>query len=63
MTRPVVHFEIYGKDSERLKAFYTELFGWKIDPNNPMNYGLIEPGVGGPERGWAAASRRGTGRG
>ncbi len=51
MTRPVVHFEIIGKDGKRLQEFYRELFGWKIDANNPMNYGLIEPGIGGPENG------------
>jgi hypothetical protein len=51
MTRPVVHFEIHGKDSKRLQEFYSELFGWKIDANNPMNYGMIEAGVGGPPAG------------
>ena len=61
MTRPVVHFEIYGKDSERLKAFYTELFGWQIDSNNPMNYGLIAPGVGGPEQGVGGGIAQGDG--
>ncbi len=51
MTRPVVFFEIRGKDGERLKEFYASLFGWKIDSNNPMNYGMVEPGIGGPEEG------------
>jgi hypothetical protein len=51
MTRPVVFFEIRGKDSNRLQEFYASLFGWKIDSNNPMNYGMVEPGIGGPEEG------------
>ncbi len=51
MTRPVVFFEIRGKDGERLKEFYASLFGWKVDSNNPMNFGMVEPGVGGPEEG------------
>lgn len=51
MTRPVVHFEIHGRDGERLKRFYSELFGWKIDSNNPMNYGMVEHGIGGPPDG------------
>lgn len=51
MTRPVVHFEIQGKDAKRLQEFYAELFGWKIDTNNPMNYGFVAPGIGGPEEG------------
>ena len=41
MGQPVVHFEILGKDGEALKRFYSELFGWKIDSNNPMNYGIV----------------------
>ena len=49
--RPVVHFEILGRDSQRLQEFYATLFGWKIDAGNPLNYGFIEPGIGGPEEG------------
>jgi predicted enzyme related to lactoylglutathione lyase len=51
MTRPVVHFEIIGRDGAKLQNFYRELFGWKIDANNPMNYGLVEAGAGAPENG------------
>jgi predicted enzyme related to lactoylglutathione lyase len=51
MTRPVVFFEIHGKDGEGLKQFYASLFGWKIDSNNPMGFGFVEPGIGGPEEG------------
>ncbi len=51
MTRPVVHFEIQGRDAERLRSFYSELFGWKIDANNPMGYGFVEHGIGGPPEG------------
>jgi predicted enzyme related to lactoylglutathione lyase len=42
MGQPVVHFEIVGKDAEKLKAYYADLFGWEIDSNNPMNYGLVQ---------------------
>src|SRR5215217_2336050 len=41
MGQPVVHFEVIGKDGERLQSYYGELFGWEIDANNPMNYGLV----------------------
>ena len=51
MTRPVVHFEIHGKNGRKLQEFYKELFGWEIDANNPMNYGRVSPGIGGPEEG------------
>ena len=42
MGQPVVHFEVIGKDGERLRSYYSELFGWEIDANNPMNYGMVQ---------------------
>ena len=50
MARKIVHFEIIGKDGKKLQEFYSQLFDWKIDANNPMNYGLVdgtETGIGG----------------
>ena len=41
MGQPVVHFEVIGKDGEKLRSYYSELFGWEIDANNPMKYGLV----------------------
>ena len=38
---PVVHFEIMGRDGEALKRYYGDLFGWKVDSRNPMNYGIV----------------------
>jgi predicted enzyme related to lactoylglutathione lyase len=51
MTRPVVHFEIRGRDPARLREFYSMLFGWTINADNPFDYGFVEPGIGGPEAG------------
>ena len=45
MASPVVHFEIVGKDGKALQAFYKKIFGWKIDANNPMNYGMVDTGA------------------
>jgi predicted enzyme related to lactoylglutathione lyase len=42
MGQPVVHFEIIGEDPNRLQSYYSELFGWEIDSNNPMNYGVVQ---------------------
>ena len=42
MGQPVVHFEVVGKDGEKLQSYYAELFGWEIDSDNPMNYGLVQ---------------------
>jgi hypothetical protein len=50
MAPKVVHFEIIGKDGKKLQDFYAALFGWKVDANNPMNYGMVdgaETGIGG----------------
>src|SRR2546429_9779601 len=49
MGQPVTHFEVHGKDAAALNTFYGELFGWHVDSNNPMNYGLVD--THGGERG------------
>ena len=55
MGQPVVHFEVIGKDGKKLQEYYSELFGWEIDANNPMKYGVVKgednpssvPSIGG----------------
>jgi predicted enzyme related to lactoylglutathione lyase len=42
MGQPVVHFEVIGKDADKLRSYYSELFGWEIDAGNPMNYGIVQ---------------------
>lgn len=42
MGQAVVHFEVIGKDGEKLRAFYGELFDWQIDADNDMSYGLVQ---------------------
>jgi predicted enzyme related to lactoylglutathione lyase len=42
MGQPVVHFEVIGTDAKKLQGYYSELFGWEIDANNPMNYGIVQ---------------------
>jgi len=37
----VVHFEVVGQDGKKLQSYYSELFGWQIDANNPMGYGMV----------------------
>ncbi|HEX2023859.1 MAG TPA: VOC family protein [Acidimicrobiales bacterium] len=41
MGQPVVHFEVVGRDGPALQSFYSQLFGWKLDTNNPMGYGVV----------------------
>jgi predicted enzyme related to lactoylglutathione lyase len=38
---PVVHFEIGGKNAERTRAFYSELFGWDIGMDE-AGYRLVD---------------------
>lgn len=50
MANQISWFEIIGGDADRVQKFYSELFGWKIDANNDMKYGLVsaeEAGLGG----------------
>ena len=41
MGQPVVHFEVVGTDGDKLQQYYSDLFGWEIDANNPMKYGMV----------------------
>ncbi|MGZ4164419.1 MAG: VOC family protein [Tumebacillaceae bacterium] len=50
MANPVVHFEIIGNNGANIQEYYAKLFGWEINADNPMNYGLVgasEGGIGG----------------
>lgn len=37
----VVHFEIPADDQERARNFYSEAFGWKINPMPEMDYNVV----------------------
>ena len=41
MGQPVVHFEVIGKDGDKLRSYYSELFGWGFgDLMGPTNYAV-----------------------
>ena len=42
MGQPVVHFEVTGKDGKALSSFFSQLFDWDVDANNPMGYGMVD---------------------
>jgi predicted enzyme related to lactoylglutathione lyase len=44
MGNPVTWFEVIAKDATKSQRFYAELFGWKVDADNPMKYGLVNTG-------------------
>lgn len=41
MGQPVVHFEVIGKDGDKLQKYYSELFGWEVSDDNAMKYGMV----------------------
>ena len=61
MKHPVVHFEIQSERFKELHGFYSELFGWEINADNPIGYGIarthaegdvgIDGGIGGTGNG------------
>jgi predicted enzyme related to lactoylglutathione lyase len=52
MAAPVTRFEIVGGKGNQLEKFYGDLFGLKIDSNNPMKYGMVDTRTqGGINRG------------
>lgn len=42
MGKPVVHFEVIGKDGAKLQSYYAQLFDWDVDASNPMGYGIVK---------------------
>jgi predicted enzyme related to lactoylglutathione lyase len=44
MGQPIVHFEIIGKDPEKLRSYYSGLFGWEFDTNAPVAEAISQPG-------------------
>jgi uncharacterized protein len=42
----ILHWEIQSQSPDKLHEFYADVFGWKIDTNNPMRYGLVSSGRG-----------------
>ncbi len=45
MPNPVIHFEVQSNDTEKSKAFFSEVFGWNIS-DAPMpggiTYGIVD---------------------
>ncbi len=44
MAAKIVHVEVVGKDGGALQEFYSDLFGWELDTNNPGGYGMLRDG-------------------
>ncbi len=46
MPNPITHFEIVAKDAKKSQEFYKGVFGWDVNANNPMNYGIVDTQTG-----------------
>lgn len=43
MARPVVHFEVLGRDPDQLRGFYSGLFEWEFSsPMGPTDYAIVD---------------------
>jgi len=44
MTGRVVHFEVPYDDADRARAFYSDVFGWSIQPMPEFDYNFVQTG-------------------
>jgi len=44
MTGRVVHFEVPYDDADRARAFYSDVFGWAIQPVPAFDYSFVQTG-------------------
>ncbi|MGO9977435.1 MAG: VOC family protein [Solirubrobacteraceae bacterium] len=44
MSRPVVHFEIIGRDPSALRCYYADLFGWELQTGDATSQAVSDPG-------------------
>ena len=44
MGAKIIHVEVTGKDGAKLQKFYSDVFGWTLDTNNPGGYGMERQG-------------------
>jgi predicted enzyme related to lactoylglutathione lyase len=44
MTGRVVHFEVPYDDADRARAFYSDVFGWAIQPVPEFDYNFVQTG-------------------
>ena len=54
----VIHVEVTGKDAPALQRFYSEIFDWPLDTDNPGGYGMYRPADG--VAGGIGAAQEGT---
>ena len=46
MGNKVIHVEVTGKNGPALQKFYSDVFGWSLNTDNPGGYGMYRQGDG-----------------
>lgn len=46
MGQPVMQWQMVTKNPDRLAKFYSTLFNWKVNADNPLGYRMIDTGAG-----------------
>ena len=41
MASKVIHVEVTGKDGDAIQGFYSKVFGWTFNTDNPGGYGML----------------------
>lgn len=59
MGRPVVHFELWSKNPDKVSSFYKKVFDWGVRHIPEMNYTLIETGGEGGINGGIMTPKQG----
>jgi predicted enzyme related to lactoylglutathione lyase len=62
MAAKVIHVEVTGKDGSALQKFYSDVFDWKLDTNNPGGYGMLRPEGEGVTGGIGTSQDGGSGQ-
>ena len=60
MGRPVVHWEFWSEDPEKISEFYKQVFDWEIRHIPEMNYRLVETGGTGGINGGIMKPQKGS---
>ena len=42
MGNPVIHWELMSKEPQKVAAFYSKLFGWKVEHRPELNYRIVD---------------------
>jgi len=58
MSQPVVHWELWSEDSNRISDFYRQVFEWKINLVPELDYRFVETGGEGGINGGIMTPKR-----